>query len=313
MEKQPHIPGIDFRPHDKNWLSGFFPFALIEEAHPLVIFEGRHQRPTSAILTRHTRRWLAGGAIAATLVWLLAMLFWAYEAAWSLAGTAFIISLIDKLWMDFGVIFAGLNSIKGDYDNNRWDPIRVTTVDMRKVVLAKHAIAQVRGWRLMLTVMTLRVAVVVLAALLVFATPLIYPDRVFNLYYPNPPLSPVENLFLLSFFVMIAIDAGVYIMEPRWRLRALAAGSLAVSSQLFAGGVEMLAATGAVLVLWLLQMLSVLVALASLGCFTVILVPPVFVIHGFIMGLVIRSMYNGMVQTWLNRTVRRLVRRGMQA
>lgn len=310
MEKQPHIPGIDFRPHDKNWLSGFLPFALIAETHPLVVFEGRHQQPTEATLKQRTRRWLVGGISVATILWLLAMLFWVYEVAWGLVGTAFVISLIDKLWMDFGVIFVGLNSVKGDYDNNRWDQIRVTTVDVRQVVLAKHAIAQVRGWRLMLAVMTLRFTVVMLAALLVFATPLIYPDRVFNLYHPDPPLSPVETLFLLSFFVMIAINAGVYIVEPRWRLRALAAGSLAVSSQLLAGGVEMFAAASVVLILWLLQMLSALVALASLGCFTIILIPPIFVIHGLIMGLVIRSMYNGMVQTWLNRTVRRLVRRG---
>ena len=114
-------------------------------------------------------------------------------------------------------------------------------------------------------------------------------------------------LFILASFTVFYF----YIMEPRWRLRALAAGSIFVSAQLHQGSQALFLAFWIILQTLIAPIFATAAATVALGCMGIVFVPVsiifpfigavalVFVI--LIVGSVIKGVYNTLMERWLTK------------
>jgi hypothetical protein len=168
-------------------------------------------------------------------------------------------SLLASLLLDFVSVTAALNSISGDINNGTWDLLRLTAIREGELVLAKHAITQLRVWRTTMWVIGLRIAATLTAAFFMITD---YVLETLSQEY----LTVEENIeFILFILIPFAVLFGVFILEPLWRMQAMTAVGMAVSARLKDGATAMLVVLGIVLVLWLMQALVVVAVTAGLS------------------------------------------------
>jgi hypothetical protein len=149
----------------------------------------------------------------------------------TIAITALILagaSIGGSLFLDFSSLTAGMNAINRDMVAGRWDLLRLTMLPERQILMAKHAITQVRAWRMLMWISGMRVLSVVIAVGLMFVRPP-YPggrspvESILRGFIDEPFLALLVAFAVLGFVV-------VYLLEPFWRFQAMTAMSLSVSA-----------------------------------------------------------------------------------
>jgi hypothetical protein len=128
--------------------------------------------------------------------------------------------------LDMVSITASLRGVACERQAGRWESLRLTNLCPEQFISAKHAAAQVRAWRVMALVVSLRLSLVVFLMIRIELLP---------------------TLFLLIGYCV------VYILEPLCRLRALTAVGLAVSARICNTAYALLASSAAILAAWAVQ------------------------------------------------------------
>lgn len=236
----------------------FSPYSKISSDFPLFQIAAAQRRShwNPGLLIPFTLLWLFLGAGLIAILWLLTVRGEdlnqypgsMYDNNFQVSGLFVGIAL--AVLLDFRIMMFTANSFAGEVTARRWDVLRLTPLTSRNIVHTLDAIGQLRVWRFMALICGVRLAVGLLI-LRGFFRPL--PSPFF--------LSESEYLMIqlvVIFFMM------VYCVEPFWRMRAVVALGLWISSRLRSTLSIVLAAIGAVMLLWLSQviMLGVLSWLA---------------------------------------------------
>lgn len=324
----------------RGWLE-FLPAGRARPKNPALIVE-RHGMPTPAEASRRTLIWtlrvtgalLAAYGLAAAVVLLashtpvyqvysnpVSQSYFVYQSIWQALGWVFAISLMDKLVLDTSAVLAALNVFNWRENPAHWDLLRLTSLRAADLVEAKHAVAQGRIWRLMCTVAGLRLGVVVIAFLHLLVLPLLVPQQagIISLLAPDGGRLLPEVYFFLALAGVAWAGLGViYVVEPRWRLRALTLAGLAVSTrQGIAGGV--LSALGVVLGVWVMQVVvGLLLSCGLIYSSTFILGDNTgssglgLILFAAAAGYAFYLLYTLLAGHWRREAVRRLVRFGLR-
>jgi hypothetical protein len=216
-------------------------------------------------------------------------------------------SLLAILPLDFVSITTALNSISGEMVSGTWDLLRLTSVREAELVLAKHSATQLRAWRTTMWVIGLRIATSLIALIGLISGYLLESQ------YSSATSPELSFLFLLTNFIPIAGLFGVFIFEPLWRMRAVTALGMVISSRSRDGASSALLGIGTLLGLWLLQMIIVIAMLAGMTVLLFTLLPfgaGAFCIPWVLLLIAfptVRGFYS-ILKTWgLRRVARRLV------
>lgn len=206
--------------------------------------------------------------------------------------------------LDFACLVFALNSIGGEVSAGRWDLLRMTPIIEERIIAAKHGLAQVRAWRVMALVLYTRVAAVALLLLHVFLLPIFTggpsPFEVFRYDVFNPLLG----------LITIVIFLAVYVIEPVWRMRAMAAVGIAISARVYNIAFAFLTAFAVMVVVWIVQA----IIMGIIGWLTVQIVATFF-ITVFMCGVlsaciatayIVRAFYNTLEGWALGYATRRI-------
>ena len=214
------------------------------------------------------------------------------------------LSLLAIVPLDYVSITASLNSISGEITNRTWDLLRLTALRQGELVLAKHAITQLRAWRTTIWVIGLRIAVSLVAATSFVAR---FLDA------SNPAVSDSMGLGFLYFcfsFVPLAALVGIFVLEPLWRMRAITSLGMVISAWVRDSAFATLLAIAMVLVLWFVQALVLFTLIAGLSAVMVVLFSVIGLCAPFILPLIVFPTVYGfysIVKTWgLRQVTRRL-------
>jgi len=190
-----------------------------------------------------------------------------YQTLESLIGVVLCASLLDKFILDVLALLTNLGSISEDVERGRWDLICLTNVSMRDFINAKHAAGQMRVWKTTLNVIGSRLAVVLLFPLHYYLLPLLVPGRLdIHSLLENIRINNVFDLLNLTFVHLIwVVIATVYVVEPLWRLRTLAAAGLNISSRLTRPTFALMWGVGTFINLWGVQAILFVAAAAAAG------------------------------------------------
>ena len=218
------------------------------------------------------------------------------------------LSFLASLALDYSAITSALGTINDEVTAGRWDLLRLTLVTIPQIIAAKHGLAQVRAWRLMITIIAVRVAVLLIGGISLLLV-LLHADAFAYLL-------PEQARDLIIEAITGLVLALLYIVEPFWRMRTVTALGVAISARARQPISALLAAGGAIFALWLLQGLvlftlfflvaSIILPLALLeytALQTAILSPLIF------LALVAATVYGfyAVLQTWSLRRARRWI------
>lgn len=260
-----------------RFMSQFFaffptPFTALMLQHPLFRLDSRRVRWVSSQenLRRFSMRVLVGVHAVFLLLWVMVALSSGRER-WALLGnTNVLIALLSALSffasiaLDFVSVGAALYSINRDMLDGRWELLRISGLRPEGIAAAKHAAAQLRAWRTMIPVIGLRLAAVslwiVLPIMAEFTSGNLdrYLDGVSASIAYDPPL------WLLG-LVIAATVAVVYMVEPYWRMKAMTAVGLAVSSYVLDAAMARLAGMALIVAVWISQGLILICLLVGLS------------------------------------------------
>lgn len=162
------------------------------------------------------------------------MSYWAnyFPGMWNsnLLGILILASLILSFAIDLASASGSTSLINSEVNGGRWDLLRLTLLEGSAIGQAKYAIAQLRVWRITNFVMALRVLVLILLLFTAVLTPFWNEDiggwsliELVETFFRNP----IELLLGLIIILVIALT---YVIEPYWRMKALTAGGLLIST-----------------------------------------------------------------------------------
>jgi hypothetical protein len=170
----------------------------------------------------------------------------------STIGWLLVASLGFNLLLDMVSLAMSINSISGDINQGHWDLLRLTPLRENEIIQAKYAAAQLRSWRMMLWVIGLRLGVLILCGFHLWIIPVLdgYRNDVFGNLFGSIFEYPVE---FFSFFISLLVFTAIYLIEPVWRMQALAALGLSISARIRQLIFSTLAALGALVAVWISQ------------------------------------------------------------
>lgn len=309
-------------------LDRFFPYVQMNN-NPIFHVDSKYL-PDEATLRRRSLRWIGGMFLVTFVLWSAFALVIlrnpettraTFETISTMLVWGVFLSFFDKPVLDFVGVSAALTSVGREINTGRMDLLRLTHLRLGTFLEGKHAIAQINAWRVMTFVMGFRLVVtvflflheVVLYELLYLAEPA-WMTSAFDFR------APTHYLSLLASVPGVVTLITVYVLEPRWRLRALTASSLAVSAQNRDISLSLLSVA---LVIVRITMAQVFIAIAAIVLLSVvgwgtslfngteqsIVVSGVaFVVYGALLGGLIRTSYHDMAKRSLSRAGMRLLR-----
>ncbi|MEP7290877.1 MAG: hypothetical protein ABI835_03790 [Chloroflexota bacterium] len=284
--------------------------------NPLFDFEaGRIRRAASAkTLIDYSIRLTVIVCFVLLLIWLLLELTnrssWLYFGA----GIDFLhlllaLSLLASLVLDFFSMSNAFGSISTEITAGRWELLRLTTIPSKQIVAAKYGTAQLRAWRTMTLVIAVRLAVL-----------LIFVLTIANLIvqYPNTLNTGAPLFLILALAVACVAVAGVFLIEPFWRMRAVTALGIAISTRVRQPVSGILVAVGTVAAFWLVQgmvagalLLGATLFFAPLSLLEVAITQTVFwspLLFLVIAAVTLYGFYS-VIQTWAIRRAERFAAR----
>ncbi len=259
------------------------PYSNNMQRHPLFRYEIRRVRwgfSEVRIRSYSLRVFLTVSIILFTVWLLLSLAFstpppYSYsqqsQASWFVRGSGpqilllLIIAAIGvNLILDFASLLSGVNSINGEISAGRWDLLRLTALREDGIVNAKHAAAQVRGWRMLAVTVSIRIATIILGLFIFSFLPLIMlgDGSFFTGLSETLVLEPFAMLFA---FAALVLTLAVYVIEPYWRMKAMTALGLVISSYVLNTPLATLASVGAIFATWLAQTVIAAMLVFGLG------------------------------------------------
>lgn len=212
-----------------RWL---FPIHVLDARDPVFAFETRgiHHRATRQGLRKHLRGWLL--ILAGLLgLWWLSLLAtapsWEHiSASYAYAIWLFVASVLANLPLDLACITAGLHTVNHDIVAGRWDLLRLTPLTAARIFHAKHAVVQVRVWRVSCFVAALRINTVLITGI----TFVLIRDGSGRTSLTDYLDSLAwDSSTLITLLLTLPIFALVYMLEPFWRMAAMTALAIWVS------------------------------------------------------------------------------------
>jgi hypothetical protein len=139
-----------------------------------------------------------------------------------------IIGIFASGFLDFNSITAAHNTINRDMVTGRWDLLRMTMLPESQLIMGKHAVTQVRAWKMLSAVMGMRILALVIGGILA-VLPAPYEGGLSGL---ESLIRNFNNDFLLTLFTVGVVlwTVVIYLLEPLWRHHSMTAMGLAVSS-----------------------------------------------------------------------------------
>jgi len=138
---------------------------------------------------------------------------------------------------DFNFLSAGLNAINQHRESGQWEMLRLTPLAPEAIIGAKLATVQIRAWRPLALELGLRLLpIVVLLTLLLFNPDLIFRNQSL-VSSPNSLFDIVQQMFTnnlasgLAILIILLMTAYSWMSEPIWRMRAMTALSMSISSR----------------------------------------------------------------------------------
>lgn len=199
---------------------------------PVFRYETRHlrDRATPHGLRLYMVRWLViVGAVLGAL-WVLNLLptsnWYVVSTSMSHAGWIFFASIAANLLLDLVCIIVGLNTVNRDIIDGRWDLLRLTPLSAEQIFAAKHAVVQIRAWRMTSVIFAMRFTSVLIVLITFFFIADSRGKTGFALV-----LDGLHNdvATLITLFGTLPLFAFFYLIEPFWRMRAMTAVSVWVS------------------------------------------------------------------------------------
>jgi len=169
-----------------------------------------------------------------------------------------------NLILDFASTLSAVSSISGEIVAGRWDLLRLTALREEGIVNAKHAAAQVRAWRVMAVTVSSRLSIILLGAFVFPFVPLIMlgDSSFFSGLGETFMRDPFGTLFAFAILITTLI---IYVVEPYWRMRAMTALGMVISSYVLNAPLAMLASLGAIFAVWLAQAVILAMLVFGLG------------------------------------------------
>ena len=307
----------------RGWLESLLPHAYVRERNPLYAYEmrGITRERSQADLLRGLALSLLRDAGFGVVLWMIAFLingggtaFERYDRLWLLFVLAFALTLLTSFALDaFSVLAIAQTNRQRQAGSSQQDLVRISQIDVASLVRARFAVAQIRVWNSMRTVIGLRLIVLVFALLNLLAAPLLMGDLHLREYFAwrfNSIFSFFPGgLLELMTGLAVVLFGGLLIAEPLWRMRALAAAGLASSTGTHPGALVPLYAAAILASIWLIQLtllaamvIILFVASSSQTCLAIML--PGAVLTG---GGGMRMLYFGVMLSQLQSVYRRML------
>lgn len=237
----------------RRWLPHF----QLDANNPLWNYELRRVLDADTLRTR-TRRWFLWGFTLPALFWFVYQIHisaqpedWQQQSTvfwfWQHLVILFWASLADKLILDFMAVIAGFRTSQHDFTSANWDLVMLTHLSSQKVISAKHSVSQIRVWRMMMISIGFRSGIITAGVLQIFITPILHEG------IPKMDLDLEASLISLVFLTALMMLALAYILEPRWRVATLTAGSIAVSTRKMSSTFQVLAGLGVIVTFLIAQ------------------------------------------------------------
>jgi len=187
-----------------------------------------------------------------------------YDTGLDIIGFMMLVVIAAGSLLDLVSLQAAVKTINGEMLAGRWDLLRLTALNERGIVAAKHAGVRLRVWRFTSIVASARLATVVLWLFAAFIAPyLMTGDNVFveDLLFgvQEEPVSIVVGV------VIAGLTALIYVMEPFWRMQSMTALGMVLSAYIVNIPLATLAAMGTMLAVWLLQFFIAVALVFGLG------------------------------------------------
>ncbi|MBC7812350.1 MAG: hypothetical protein H7175_14435 [Burkholderiales bacterium] len=305
------------------------PFAAVPQANPLFRSEARQVTWGASPARLWSSSLLAVLVVIAVLVvlWLVVLLvvmatdpnFIANYPAyinhdanlWSLIGALLIaFTLLDTPLLAMIGLWNGLNTFNDDMTAGRWDLLRLSPVPPEEVINARYASTQLRTWRVLMIVVGTRMGLVLIAALTLIVPPLLFPGwrGILSSFNNSDPSMPLIFISLIPAALLWSV---VFVAEPLWRLRLIAAGSIALAVRMRPLPIMILYGIVRMIVIAFLEGIVVVFTAASvLAIGIVFLIPLLGGIVAALMALleayIIRSFYGGQIRQWRIHTVKQM-------
>lgn len=188
-----------------------------------------------------TGRYLSWGLALAAFAWIAIHLLMivsddagrigVHNGLWAMIAALFVLSLLDGIIVNLAALSSAITSVGADLTSGHWDMVMITDVDVRRIVRAKYAFAQVRAWRPMMTAFTLRSIVAGMAFASAFTMHAL-DSTTAPLFNPigEAQMMPVQ-INAIVFLLGVPVLMVLYVMEVFLRFRVLTAISLAASAR----------------------------------------------------------------------------------
>ncbi|MBZ0277247.1 MAG: hypothetical protein K8I60_13955 [Anaerolineae bacterium] len=159
-------------------------------------------------------------------------------------GLLFFTSVGLDALLDFATMIVTANAISGELTAGRWDLLRLTLLPAAVIVRVQHISGQLRAWRVAMAVAGARIAVILLT--------------LFHIYLNwsftgTPPWGYMKFSELMLLIVLLGVFCVIYLLEPFWRLRTLAALGILLSGYFLASLSNVLMRPLVVLAVWVSQ------------------------------------------------------------
>ena len=180
-----------------------------------------------------------------------------YDASLSIVGFMMFVMIAADILLDLVSVQAGVKSINLEMLAGRWDLLRLTSLNERGIVAAKHAGIRLRVWRFTTVIASARLATVALWFFATFAVPYLVIGE--NTIVEDLLYGVQEDAFSMLVGVMITVlTAVIYVLEPFWRMQSMTALGMVLSAYILNIPLATLAAMATMLAVWLLQCLIAL-------------------------------------------------------
>lgn len=198
-----------------------------------------------------------------------------YSVNGGIIAALFLLSLLLNFALDFISMQAANRSISEEISRGRWDLLRMTPLKLPGILEAKHQVAQLQAWRSMLLVSGMRGAVLSLLAFSYGPLPLLMVGE--SQFLAGMVRTIVaEPLAMLLLLGLLGFGAAMYLAEPLWRMKAMTALGVMVSSYADSPPLATLASFGVITVVWIAQLIIAFSLMVGLGA---LVLPFLFLIH----------------------------------
>lgn len=182
---------------------------------------------------------------------------------YGLTFASFALSVMYLIVGDFLFLARTVNSIDQERQSGQWDMLRITPLSERAILNAKFAAAQLQSWRFTAREYMPRIFfITAYSSFLVLWT--IRYSLLDGYSFRSSPGAFASELGVL---MTMALGSMIYILEPGWRMRALTAIGLAVSTHSNSGALNFLFAFFIVLFVHVVQVVFIFAPMFALPYF----------------------------------------------